>query len=219
LHAEGTAAVLLAAGAGSRLDRGPKALLNYQGQPLVSYLAEMLRQGGCAEVILVLGADARKVCHKAPLSGFLVLENSEWSDGMGSSFRLGAAAVPEGWNLLVALVDQPGLTRVIVSRLLDSHQPGRVTAAAYRRAGGPLERGHPVLFDASLVAEAAAAASGDSGARSFLREHASLIDLVDCSDQSDGGDVDTAADLHRLKLRSATEVMGGSGRVTEGWGV
>jgi nicotine blue oxidoreductase len=56
-----------------------------------------------------------------------------------------------------------------------------------------------VLFDARLVAQAAAAASGDSGARGFLQDHTCLIDLIDCSDQSDGGDVDTPADLHRLE--------------------
>lgn len=203
-HAGRTTALLLAAGAGTRLGRGPKALLENQGQPLVSYLADVLRQGGCANVIVVLGAGALQVRNKADLSGCRVVENPEWSHGMGSSFRVGVTAVPEGSHLLVALVDQPGLTPGIVSRLLTSHEPRRLTAAGYRGGDGRLERGHPVLFDADLLPEAVAAANGDNGARAFLREHASLIDLVDCSDQSDGGDVDTSADLHRLKWHSVS---------------
>jgi nicotine blue oxidoreductase len=196
---EPTAAVLLAAGAGTRLGLGPKALLEFRQEPLVSYVAAVLRSGGCAEIVVVLGAGADQVRGKADLSGCLVLDNPDWSGGMGSSFRLGAAAVSPGFHMLAVLVDQPGLTSAIVRRLLDSHKPGRVTAAAYRGADGELQRGHPVLFDAALVAQAAGAASGDSGARGFLQEHAYLIDLVDCSDESDGGDVDNAADLYRLE--------------------
>ncbi|WP_205834180.1 nicotine blue oxidoreductase [Crystallibacter degradans] len=193
-----TAAVLLAAGAGTRLGRGPKALLEYRQEPLVAHVASVLRDGGCAEIVVVLGAGSDQVRRQADLSGCLVLDNPGWSGGMGSSFRLGAAAVPSGFHMLAALVDQPGVTSAIVRRLRDSHKPGRVTAAAYRGADGELQRGHPVLFDAALVAQAAEAASGDSGARGFLQDHTHLIDLVDCSDESDGGDVDTVADLYRL---------------------
>jgi nicotine blue oxidoreductase len=194
-----TAAVLLAAGAGTRLGRGPKALLEYRQEPLVSYLASVLRNGGCTEIVVVLGAGAGQIRRQADLSGCRVLDNPHWSGGMGSSFRLGATAVPPGFHMLAVLVDQPGLTSAIVRRLLDSHKPGRVTAAAYRGTDGELQRGHPVLFDAALVAQAAVTASGDSGARGFLLDHTDLIDIVDCSDESDGGDVDTAADLYRLE--------------------
>ncbi|WP_082579647.1 hypothetical protein [Arthrobacter sp. Soil736] len=41
-----------------------------------------------------------------------------------------------------------------------------------------------------LAGQAAAAASGDAGARPFLRSHPELIDPVDCTHLSDGADVD-----------------------------
>ncbi len=56
-----TTAVLLAAGAGTRLGRGPKALLPFRGRTLVEVLAGVLLDGGCREVVIVLGADAAKV--------------------------------------------------------------------------------------------------------------------------------------------------------------
>ncbi|MDQ6753777.1 MAG: nucleotidyltransferase family protein, partial [Actinomycetota bacterium] len=38
----------------------------------------------------------------------------------------------------------------------------------------------------------------DGGARSFLRAHPGLIDLVECGGPDDGADVDTAEQLHLL---------------------
>jgi len=186
-----TTAVLLAAGAGTRLERGPKALLPFRGRTLVEVLAGVLLDGGCREVVIVVGADAAKVRETTDLTQYTVIENPDWQSGMGSSFRLGVAAAAAGDQVLMALVDQPGLTPETVARLLAAHRPGRVTAAAYRGPDGTLRRGHPLLLDATLRSEAAESATGDAGARLFLQAHQELIDLVDCSDQSGGEDLDT----------------------------
>src|SRR5512141_677530 len=113
-----TTAVLLAAGAGTRLGLGPKALLRFRGRTLVEVLADVLLAGGCREVVAVLGADAAAVRAGTDLS----------------RHRVAAAARAE--QGLVALVDQPGLTAATVARLRASHGPGRGTAAAYRDPEG-----------------------------------------------------------------------------------
>ena len=124
---------------------------------------------------------------------------------MGSSFLLGNQATDPADHLLIALVDQPGLTPESVHRLLSSHRPGRVTAAAYRRrdshdgGGTALRRGHPLLIDASLREAVCATVTGDAGARGFLHSHPDLVDEVDCSDQSTGEDVDTPDQLGLLE--------------------
>jgi nicotine blue oxidoreductase len=170
-------------------------------------LADILLDGGCREVVVVLGADAASVRRDTDLSRHTVAENPDWPSGMGSSFRLGLSRVRNGDHVLVALVDQPGLTAETVGRLLLAHRPGRVTAAAYRHHSdcegpGELRRGHPLLLDATLRAEAAASATGDAGARQFLQAHPELIDLVDCSTvpgiRSGGEDIDTPDQLHLL---------------------
>ncbi len=196
--APGTTAVLLAAGAGTRLGLGPKALLPFQGRTLVEVLADVLLAGGCREVVTVLGADAAKVRAATVLGRHRVIENPDWANGMAGSFRAGVAAAAPEDHVLIALVDQPGLTTETVARVLAAHRPGRVTAAAYRDAEGRLQRGHPLLLDAGLRAEAAAAATGDAGARVFLQAHPDLVDLVDCSDLSGGEDLDSPEQLHRL---------------------
>ncbi|RAX17324.1 nucleotidyltransferase family protein [Pseudarthrobacter sp. AG30] len=143
--------VLLAAGAGTRLGLGPKALLPYRGRPLVEVLAGKLLKGGCREVVVVVGAGASEVQAAAALACCRVVVNPEWQSGMGSSFLLGNNTADPEDHLLIALVDQPGLTPEIVRRLLAAHHPGRITAAAYRgpesdggQLGGLPDAGSPL---------------------------------------------------------------------------
>ncbi|ELT44861.1 nicotine blue oxidoreductase [Arthrobacter nitrophenolicus] len=192
--------VLLAAGAGTRLGRGPKALLPYRGRPLVEIIADNLLAGGCHEVVVVLGAEAQAVSAGANLKPYRTLVNHKWPSGMGSSYLIGDAAANADDHILVALVDQPGLTVRTVSRLLVSHRPGRITSAAYAAPDnlGMLRRGHPMLIDVRLRPAVASTVVGDAGARSFLRQKPWLVDLIDCSDESTGEDVDTVEQMRRL---------------------
>lgn len=199
-----TTGVVLAAGAGTRLGMGPKALLPYHGRPLVESVAAALLDGGCSEVVVVLGAGARDVASLARLDRYKAVVNEDWPSGMGSSFLLGNATAGPDNHLLIALVDQPGLTSLTVGRLIAAHRPRRITAAAYSgrdaegTAGGTVRRGHPLLIDVGLRAAVAATVEGDAGARGFLRSHPELVDEVDCSDQSTGEDIDTPEQLRLL---------------------
>ncbi|WP_364309247.1 nicotine blue oxidoreductase [Paenarthrobacter nitroguajacolicus] len=195
-----TTGVLLAAGAGTRLGRGPKALLRLRGRPLVEIIAAKLLSGGCSDVLVVLGSDAAAVRARARLDSYQTLVNPEWHLGMGSSYLIGDDAARTDDHLLVALVDQPGLTEDTVRRLMSEHRPGRITAAAYTepRGGTQLLRGHPMLIDVQLREAVSSTVVGDAGARAFIRDNPGLLDLVDCSDESTGEDIDTEEQLRRL---------------------
>lgn len=200
-----TTGLVLAAGAGRRLGRGPKALLPFHGRPLVEAVAGALLDGGCRDVVVVLGAGAADVEAAATLDRCRVVTNARWETGMGSSYLQGDEEAAMLDHLLVALVDQPGLTPETVRRLLAAHRPGHITAAAYRRRDvgeggqGALRRGHPLLIDGGLRAAVAATVTGDAGARGFLLAHPELVDEVDCSDQSTGEDIDTPDQLRLLR--------------------
>jgi len=60
-------------------------------------------------------------------------------------------------------------------------------------------RGHPVLFGAAHWAGIAATATGDRGARAYLKEYAEAITLVECGDVAQPYDIDTAEDLVHLE--------------------
>ena len=60
-------------------------------------------------------------------------------------------------------------------------------------------RGHPVLFGAAHWAAVAASATGDRGARAYLKEHEAAITLVECGDVAQPYDIDTEDDLGHLE--------------------
>ncbi|MEU5834875.1 nucleotidyltransferase family protein [Streptomyces diacarni] len=191
------AGLLLAAGGGRRLGGRPKALLPYRGRPLVEHAADVLREGGCDPVYVVLGAARDRVRETACPAGCVLVDNPDWERGMGTSLRTGLAALPrDGADAaLVLLVDQPGIGAPAVARVRAAYRsPTTLAAAAYEG-----RRGHPVLLGAAHWEGAARSARQDAGARTYLRAHRAALTLVECADLADPSDIDTPEDLHRLR--------------------
>jgi len=168
--------LVLAAGEGRRFG-GPKAPAVVAGERLVDRAVRVLREGGCDPIYVVLGAWLGDV------PGARIVMNDTWAEGMGSSLRVGLDAVEGADRVLVTLVDLPGLTGEAVARMLAS--PDRLAQASY--AG---ERGHPVLLGCEHLAGATASASGDRGARDYLRAHLLEVTLIEVGDVASGEDLD-----------------------------
>ncbi|WP_239137178.1 nucleotidyltransferase family protein [Sphaerisporangium rufum] len=183
--------MLLAAGAGTRLGT-PKAAVRFAGERLADRGARLLREGGCAPVLVVVGAAVLEV------PGALTVRNPDWATGMGSSLRAGLAALPPAAGaVVIALADQPLVGAEAVRRLVAAwHGGAAIAVAAY--GGAPR---NPVLVAREHVAAVARAATGDAGARPFLRAHPELVTLVNCDDAGDPADIDTPEDLGRLSAR------------------
>lgn len=183
------AGLLLAAGEGRRLGQ-PKALVHVGDRRLVDLGVDLMRAGGCAPVVVVLGAAVTDV------SDARVVVNADWQRGMGSSLRAGLAAMPEHADaVVVALVDQPLVGAEAVRRLLAAYATGaRAAVATY--GGAPR---NPVLLDRSVWAEVAALAEGDTGARGWLRAHAEQVTPVPCDGTGEPTDIDTEDDLAALR--------------------
>lgn len=179
--------LLLAAGAGRRMGM-PKALVATDGVPWVRRAAEVLLDGGCTDVVVVLGAAEREA--REALAGVgpnvEVVVCPTWERGMGESLRTGIAVLQErsAWAALVHLVDLPDVGPAVVRRLLAA-ATGRHALARAGYAGVP---GHPVLIGSDHFAGVAALAAGDSGAREYLRRHRPTV--VECGDLAGGQDVD-----------------------------
>ncbi|WP_330460608.1 nucleotidyltransferase family protein [Streptomyces sp. NBC_00820] len=191
------AGLLLAAGGGSRLGGRPKALLEHRGRPLAEHAVGVLRAAGCGRIHVVLGAAADDVRARADLSGCVLVDNPRWAEGMGSSLRAGLASLAGTGvrAVLVSLVDQPGIGPEAVARVLGAYDgESSLAAAAYDGV-----RGHPVLFGVAHWPGIAATATGDQGARAYLREHTARTRLVECADVAEPYDIDTEADLRRLR--------------------
>ncbi len=194
-----TRGVLLAAGAGRRMG-GPKALLrDASGVPFVDRAVGRLLDGGCEGVTVVIGASAEEVRALLDEAGWSlddavsVVVADEWAEGMGASLRAGltalATAPVEVTAALVSLVDLPDVGDDVVRRVLGAGAGQDVLA----RASYDGVAGHPVLLGRGHWPGVVAAATGDRGARDYLRGRD--VRLVECGDLATGRDVDRPAQL------------------------
>jgi CTP:molybdopterin cytidylyltransferase MocA len=189
---ENVAGILLAAGDGSRLGQ-PKATVELAGSTLAERGVALLRAGGADPVIVVTGAVP------VELPGVVSVHNPDWMSGMGSSLAAGLRALAGGAAAaVIALADQPLVGAAAVRRLIAAHASGATVAvAAY--AGQPR---NPVLIDRVHWPAVIETATGDAGARTFLRAHPDLVTLVECGDTGSPDDIDTPEDLARVRERA-----------------
>jgi CTP:molybdopterin cytidylyltransferase MocA len=179
---------VLAAGAGSRYGT-PKALVAYDRKLLVHHAVDTLAEAGLTPTLVVLGAQAERVREAAPGLPGTVL-NPDWPTGLGSSLRAGLAALAgtPAEAAVVLLVDMPGVTPSAVRRIAALAAPGALAMGGYHD-----RRGHPVLLGREHWAGVAETATGDRGARDYLRAHADLVQVVPVGDVADDFDIDVPA--------------------------
>lgn len=191
--------LLLAAGAGRRAG-GPKALRrDPDGTWWLVRALSALQQGGCDNLIVVLGAESAaaqaivddEVREVAATVDVVVAP--DWAGGMSRSLRAGLerCLTSRADRALVHLVDLPDIGVGVVRRVLDrtGGLADPLARAAYRG-----EPGHPVLIGRShwppLLDHLAdrEPVSADRGGRSYLAHHG--VRLVECGDLASGRDVD-----------------------------
>ncbi len=172
--------VLLAAGAGTRYGM-PKVLAG-DGQWL-SNAVSALADGGCDDVVVVLGAAVVDV--PAPARAVVA---TDWSEGMSASLRAGIAALENAsaQYAVVLTVDTPDVGADSVRRVLDAARASQSGIARARYGERP---GHPVVIARRHWPELVGTLRGDEGARSFLAARADVV-WVDCADLATGADID-----------------------------
>jgi nicotine blue oxidoreductase len=177
---------VLAAGGGRRFG-GPKALVRHDGSLLVERAVNTVRAGGCAPIVVVLGAAAVEVRAQAQLGDATLVENEGWKSGMGSSLRTGldALAGTDADAVIVLLVDTPGVTPEAVRRVAEKNGRDCLVAATYGN-----RRGHPVLLGRDHWAGVTLLATADIGARAYLSARSAEVHTVPCDDISDDTDID-----------------------------
>lgn len=190
------AAVVLAAGASSRLGR-TKQILNFGGKRLVRHVVDAAAAAACSPIIVVVGAQAESVI--AALAGLDAhpVENPEWREGIASSLRCGIHALPEQVDAaIVLLCDQPAVSPALLQTLVATQRnTGKaIVACRWNDVVGP-----PALFLRERF-PALLALSGDVGARSVLENEGDGAALVEFPDGA--FDVDTPEDLARWQARS-----------------
>jgi molybdenum cofactor cytidylyltransferase len=191
----GVSAVVLAAGMSKRMG-SPKQLLRMGGRALLEIALDTLEQSRVEEIVVVLGASADAIRQQVSLDRVKVVVNEAYGEGMGTSLRVGLAAVdPRANAALVVLADQPFLKSSTIDKLIEQHQKQQPQIAIPLYRGF---RGNPVLLDRSVFPELAGL-SGDIGCRAIFGSHTENILKVPVDDAGILLDVDTKADFESLQ--------------------
>lgn len=187
-------AVVLAAGASRRLGEPKQLLRDAHDTAVLTHVVQAALDGGCAPVIVVLGATSDDVRTVVP-PGAECVENAQWANGMSTSIRVGVHAIGHSpaSGLLLLACDQPAVTAAHVRALCEAHAGhGERVVSEYDGVFGI-----PAVWPRADW-DALAALTGDRGAKGLLRGIEDAIPLPDGA-----RDLDTPEDVAAWRNGSA----------------
>lgn len=183
------AAVLLAAGAGSRFGGDKLVHPLEDGVAIAAHAARNLL-AVTPDVVAVVRWGDFPLYEMLEQEGCQVTMFQGAARGMGATLAhgVGQARGADGW--VIALADMPRIAPATVRAVMAALEEGALIAAPVHKG----ERGHPVGFGAALRGELLAL-DGDQGARAVVERHREAVKLVECNDAGIFYDVDRKSDL------------------------
>jgi molybdenum cofactor cytidylyltransferase len=192
------AAIILAAGQGSRFGREPKLLASFGGSPMVRDVVKAAASSSAEPVIVVTGDRAEEI--EASLQGLpiQVTRNGFFADGLSTSLKMGFAALPLRTRAAVVLLgDMPLISPTLIDTLIDRWRGRGEPAALIPTLNG--RRGNPVVLSRELET-LIEGLSGDAGAGPILRGRSDVVEFP-VPDSASLLDVDTTEELGCIAYR------------------
>mgnify|MGYP001329855991 CR=1 FL=1 len=189
--------LIMAAGASRRFG-GCKLLTQWRGAPIITYALNTAinlsqqPQLQIASLNIVAGAyhdQIRNFLEQQYPPNHNLINNPNWSQGLGHSIAHGVAQLPPENSVLIMLADQPLVAVEDVQRLihLASENPRKIICAEFAETIGV-----PALFPAEFKKDLLQL-KGDRGAKAVLIEHESK--LVKLPLREAGFDLDLPGDF------------------------
>lgn len=191
-------AVVLAAGPSRRYVEaggGLKQLLLFEGESLVRRTTRTALASSVAQVVVVIGCEARTVRHEVEDLDVDIAVNARFAEGRSTSVQAGLSRVESTADGAIFLpCDQLFLSAATLDRILEAYAASEARIVVPSFAGG---RRAPVLFDRALFG-ALGRITGDSGGRQLFDAHEDRLVEVEFGDELPFLDVDTPSDYERL---------------------
>ena len=199
------AVLLLAAGEGSRLGLTPKALLQKDGQSLLSHFSHAIKAFSPIEFLVVTGfygdvIESELARLKEDLDLPIEYIRNPYSElGQASSVRLGLEALKSDYDvLLIALCDQPLVGTIEIDALLQEFKRrDQQTEVVLPMVGQ--QRGNPVIFSAKVISDILAIPQ--MVCRPFMDQHPELVQIFTTNSEAYIADVDTESELYQFDLK------------------
>lgn len=189
-----TGILILAAGNSSRLGEA-KQLLNFKGKSLLRNVCEeALKITKC--VIVVTGSNHSEISKEIENLELSIKENTNWSEGMGSSISIGVNQLLNSYPTLkyciISVCDQPFIDASVFSELIQMQKDSQkgIVASKYSETFGV-----PVLFTKKYFKDLLNL-SGHEGAKKILPKFKD--DIAEINFEKGAIDIDTKDDYQQL---------------------
>ena len=192
-----SAAIVLAAGRGTRMGSENKLAAELRGKPLVRHAVEAALASRARPVIVVTGHEAERV--RAALQGLDVafVHNPDYAEGLSTSLKAGLGALPPEIDAAAILLgDMPQASGVLLDRLIAAIDPERGALVAVPTREG--KRGNPVVWARRLFDDLAKV-EGDVGARHLIGLYGEAVVEVPVEDEAAFLDIDTPEALAKAR--------------------
>ncbi|MBO0860705.1 MAG: nucleotidyltransferase family protein [Chloracidobacterium sp.] len=192
--------ILLAAGESSRMQGSFKPLLKWGKRTVIGECVQQMRSSQLAEIFVVLGHREMEIRRTLSGSGVQYTINDDYRRGMLSSVKAGLASLsPNEDAALIALVDQPMITKEIIDTLIGAFDEGEKGVALPTYQG---KRGHPIIIAAKYFEEIMQLDEDSAeGLRQFIDKHRDDTLEVSVPTPSVIEDIDLPEDYQRLSKR------------------
>ena len=193
--------ILLAAGESSRMQGAFKPLLKWGKRTVIGECVHQMRNSQLAEIFVVLGHREMEIRQTLSGSGVQYVINEEYRQGMLSSIKAGLAMIsPNSDAALIALVDQPMITKEVINNLIDAFSSGEKGIAMPTYRG---KRGHPVIISAKYFEDVMQLdEASPEGMRQFIAAHPNDTLEVPVDTTAVIEDIDLPEDYERLSKRA-----------------
>lgn len=192
-------AVVLAAGASTRMQGRHKLLLPLGHEPVIRRTVRAVLDAGPDEVVVVTGSGAEAIGDA--IAGLAVrrVPNPRWAEGQMTSVAAGVAALGAGYDaVMICLGDMAILESADYRELVDAY--GAMPQGSILLPRRANERGNPVIFAARHVAEVIAG-NRNLGCRKLIADHPHDVHPYAPAHDRFFVDLDTPADYANLLQR------------------
>jgi molybdenum cofactor cytidylyltransferase len=191
------AAIVLAAGRGTRFGDEPKLLAQINGKTLVRYVAETAVGSSVDPVIVVTGHRSEAIEADLRMLPVQIVRNVLFAQGLSTSLKVGFSSVPATTRTVIVLLgDMPFVEAELIDALVDEWLKRGGSSALVPTFDG--RRGNPVVLSRALQGNINGL-SGDVGAGALLRGRLDVLEWP-TADPAVAQDIDTRDELARHRL-------------------
>jgi molybdenum cofactor cytidylyltransferase len=195
------AALVLAAGRGTRMGGPNKMLADFGGKPIVRHAVEAALASRARPVIVVTGHEGDRVA--AAVKGLEVtrVHNPDHAEGLSTSLKAGIGGLPPDTDVaVVALGDMPDVSGALIDKLASAINPAAGALVAVPTREG--RRGNPVAWSRRFFDDLAKL-EGDTGARHLIARNNETVIEVPVEDEGAFLDIDTPEALAQANAKRA----------------